>query len=116
MNDPKAQHIANMGPIPVGSYYIVDRVTGGILGAIIEPLKKDWFSLYADDGIIDDQTTVGQVTRGQFRMHYGTVSNGCITFSNKSWFQIMRNDFINTDKKLIPNTNIWAYGKVTVVE
>ena len=79
-------------------------------------MKSDWFSLYADDGIIDDQTSVGQVARGQFRMHYGSVSKGCITFSNKSWFRIMRNDFINTDKKLIPNTNIWAYGKVTVVE
>ncbi|WP_238340060.1 DUF2778 domain-containing protein [Citrobacter sp. NCU1] len=54
------------GPIPPGIYWIVDRPTGGISSWFKQVEKEwrtgnnydDWFALYKDDGIINDQTIV----------------------------------------------------------
>jgi hypothetical protein len=46
--------LAGLGPIPPGTYYILDRQTGGRLGAIWDRIyqRQDWFALYANDGRI----------------------------------------------------------------
>lgn len=50
--------LANVGPIPPGSYYIFDRESGGRLGWWRDLFsgRSDWFALYADDGKVDDHT------------------------------------------------------------
>ena len=70
----------------------------------------------ADDGIIDDETFIDGVRRGEFRMHPGRLSYGCITFSDTSWYERMRQDWLATEKLVIPGTFIMAYGKVVVTE
>uniref|UniRef100_UPI0006ACB397 DUF2778 domain-containing protein n=1 Tax=Pseudomonas syringae TaxID=317 RepID=UPI0006ACB397 len=76
-NDPAAVNNLEQGPLPPGRYYILDRESGGRLGRIREPLsdlfartdRSHWFSLYRDDGSIDDRTVVNNITRGNFRLH-----------------------------------------------
>ena len=117
-NNPKSQNIPKNGPIPQRSYYIVDRESGGMLGWIRDWFsgKDEWFALLADDGKIDDETFVGTVRRGEFRMHPGSLSYGCITFSDASWYDEMRQILLKTSKMTIDGSSIKAYGKVTVVE
>ena len=58
------------GPLPIGSYYIVDDLD-----------KDNWWELwYRGDSVLDD-TAIGPngERRGEFRLHPGTVSYGCIT-------------------------------------
>lgn len=67
-NNPDSQNVANDGPIPTGSYYIVDRKSGGALGPLRDWVlgRDEWFALYRDDGSVDDATFVQSVARGQF--------------------------------------------------
>ena len=46
--------------------------------------NSDWFALWRDDRGIDDETWVEGVKRGNFRLHPGTVSEGCITIAHNS--------------------------------
>ena len=77
-NDPSQVNVPNVGAIPPGTYYIIDRQSGGYLGWMYNLLgiKTNWFSLYNNDGQIDDFTSVGGVLRGQFRLHPGGNSAG----------------------------------------
>ena len=64
------QWVPDVGPIPIGSYTILDHWEN-LLG---------WFELWRDDAWFDDFTTgPGGVERGNFRLHPGTFSAGCIT-------------------------------------
>lgn len=54
------------GPIPPGTYWIVDRPKGGV-GSWFKQMEKewrtgndydDWFALYKDDGLVNDHTIV----------------------------------------------------------
>ena len=106
-----------VGPIPPGVYYIVDRPSGGRLGAIwdfLRPDKANWFALYRDDGIIDDQTSVNGVLRGAFRLHYGSISEGCITLTDRDAYARLNQILRTTSTGVIPGTNITYYGTVTV--
>ena len=60
-----------VGPIPPGTYYIFDRQSGGLFGALRDLLNGhgEWFALYAVDGKIDDETFCNEVKRGNFRLH-----------------------------------------------
>ncbi len=111
--------IKDPGPIPPGTYYIVDRQTGGLLGRLRDALssKGDWFALYADDGQIDDQTLCDQVSRGNFRLHPKGplgISKGCITISSLSDFQKLRALLITSPLESIPNRQLKTYGTITV--
>jgi len=121
--------ILNNGPLPDGQYWIVDRPTGGIRSwawaadiwntALGSPTdRKEWFALYRDDGMIDDYTWVGEVQRGNFRLHPvggEGVSYGCITLTNHADFQAIRLALLNT--KTIPagNSGLLAYGTIEVI-
>ncbi len=48
-NKISAQCTVDRGPIPLGTYYVVDRKSGGLLGGVRDYFydKKDWLALYA---------------------------------------------------------------------
>src|ERR1700688_3097052 len=96
-NNPDAVSIPDVGPLPRGRYYIVDRGSGGLFTHIIDFFadfinqteRRKWFALYRDDGNVDDWTFIDDVARGLFRLHpHGTsnVSKGCITLADPSTF------------------------------
>jgi len=115
-NNPAFESRPGVGPIPRGSYYIVDRPKGGVLGPIRNFIfdRQEWFALYRDDGGVDDVTTIGGIQRGQFRLHLGSRSEGCITLTSMSDFRRLRELLLKTETSTIPGTNIKYYGTVTV--
>lgn len=111
--------IPNFGPIPPGTYYIVDRESGGFFGWLYDMIgqRKDWFALYANDGKIDDETYCKEVQRGNFRLHPKVgegISKGCITINRQSDFNTIRDLLRGTSKQAIPGSTLLAYGKVIV--
>ncbi|HKT30597.1 DUF2778 domain-containing protein [Dyella sp.] len=92
INDRLATCLSGHGPIPTRKYYILDRESGGRLGWLYDLFKKnvgDWFSLYADDGKVDDETFCNQMKRAQFRLHpKGNlgISEGCIVINQATDF------------------------------
>lgn len=111
--------------IPPGSYWIVDRPTGGIGSKLLASAKSlysgndrsKWFALFRVDEKIDDETLFQGVHRNLFRIHPagdGGISNGCITFKNSSEFAVFRNTLLQLKKKTLAGTNIQAYGVVVV--
>ena len=111
--------LKDIGPIPSGTYYIVDRESGGLLGPLYEALgwRDNWFSLYADDGKIDDEIFCEEVKRGNFRLHptgSRRISRGCITIETQADFNFLRTILKSTQKQAIPGSTLLAYGKVVV--
>lgn len=111
--------VAGFGAIPPGAYYIIDRESGGILGSIRDTIKnrRDWFSLLADDGKIDDEMICDQVTRGQFRLHpKGSlgISQGCIVIDDAHRFLDLRALLKATTQQKIKGTSVMTYGRVIV--
>jgi hypothetical protein len=107
------------GAIPPGTYWIVDRVSGGTVGPLIDWLrsKDEWFALYREDGAIDDETFVDGVRRGEFRMHPvgpQRLSLGCITFEYPDEFDAVRRYLTTGPVEYIPHTGTRTYGTVTV--
>lgn len=118
-NQPEDTDKQGQGPLPKGRYYVVDRPTGGtrdwIRGNVIDyDGRGEWFALFRIDGSIDDKTTVKGVTRGNFRLHPGSRSAGCVTFVQKSQFKEVRQLLINGGTELIPGTSKPYYGILTV--
>lgn len=110
---------AGVGPIPPGTYFILDRQSGGLLGAFRDLFndRKTWFALYANDGRIDDETYCNAVKRGQFRLHPKGplgVSEGCITIDSESAFQHLQALIRGAVQVPVPGTPLKAYGKVVV--
>ena len=69
-SNPADQWKANIGPLPIGTY------------AIINSFHNNWWELWYNDGTWDDIATgPNGVTRGQFRLHDGSQSLGCITMT-----------------------------------
>lgn len=119
VNKRMAICIANAGPIPPGTYYIVDRESGGFLSSLYDVFgqRSDWFSLYANDGKINDEMYCNEVKRGNFRLHPKVgrgLSKGCITIDKQSEFNIIRSILKSVKKQPIPGSALLAYGKVIV--
>lgn len=109
--------LPDKGPIPVGTYYIVDRQSGGIMGGINDALKRDWLALYAKDRVIDDQRWCAGVQRGQFRLHpKGSrgLSQGCITLERQQDFSRLRELLRCTTMESIRGSELMTYGTVVV--
>ncbi|WP_273028582.1 DUF2778 domain-containing protein [Massilia timonae] len=109
----------NAGPIPPGTYYILDRQSGGRLGALRDLLRdrSEWFALYAADGKIDDEVFCNKVKRGNFRLHpnrVGGVSQGCITLANLADFNKLRFHVKASKQVDIPGSTLKAYGRIVV--
>ncbi|MDY0971762.1 DUF2778 domain-containing protein [Siccibacter turicensis] len=118
------------GPIPPGKYWILDRKKNDFWHSIIPGIKDwysdafkdaqfthdDWFSLYRDDGGIDDSTWIDGVPRSSFRLHPGTISKGCITVVHNSDYAIIRNALLRTQRVPVPcMRNLSAYGYIEVI-
>ncbi len=115
-NNPTLTDKEGYGPIPRGIYYIAERESGGRLGSVYDFFSgaDSWFALYRNDGVIDDTTKVNEVSRGQFRMHPGGRSEGCITLTSKNDFEKLSNLLKNTKTAFIPGTRITYFGTVKV--
>lgn len=118
VNSPMSQCVGAMGPIPRGTYYIVDRESGG-WRSIFDGFSKreSWFALYAADGVADDETFCDSVARGNFRLHpaVGTGrSAGCITPPFMMDFMQLRARLTRMPPADIPGMDRAAYGWVTV--
>jgi hypothetical protein len=118
-NKKTAACLANAGPIPPGTYYILDRESGGLLGPLWDRIKgkADWLALYAMDNRIDDITYCNEIKRGNFRLHpkgaYG-ISKGCVVIDKPGEFQHLRSVLRSIKPASIPGTRLSAYGKVVV--
>ena len=80
------------------------------------PYHESWFALFRDDNLIDDTTFIEDVERGNFRLHpagYRGISNGCITFTSKSHFAILREALLITPTTMVSPT-LKAFGTVQV--
>lgn len=125
VDNPAATAVADAGPLPKGTYYIIGRQSGGRLGWLRDWLKdrasnvqhEQWFALYRNDGVVDDYTFIDGVKRGNFRLHpngrFG-ISEGCITILSQTQFDKLRRFLLAQDTKVIPGTNIKYYGTVEV--
>lgn len=122
--------IPDTGPIAPGKYWIVTRSKGGLFSQFQTSLRDaynqtvngatfkhdEWFALHRDDMYIDDWTWIYGVKRGNFRLHPGKVSKGCITLQHDSDFAVIRNALLRTTQIRIPCTkSLTAYGYIEVV-
>ncbi|QIU92085.1 DUF2778 domain-containing protein [Yokenella regensburgei] len=123
-------NVAKVGPLPAGKYWIVDRSEGGLRSKVIANSKdlfnktfrhaefghSDWFALWRNDWNIDDRTWVEAVKRENFRLHPGSISDGCITLSSNSDFRRLRNALLNTTLINVPcMSNLKARGYIEVI-
>ena len=124
-NNPASVSLLDFGALPPGTYYIIDRQSGGTLGALRDFFNKtfnrydksNWFALYRSDGVIDDETYVQGIKRGNFRIHpqvAAGISKGCITLLNLNDFTILRDSLKRSSTINIPGSPVRAYGTVTV--
>ena len=124
-DNPADVAMADIGPLPPGRYYIVDRRSGGHLGVIrdyfLEHIygtdRGTWFALYRDDDVIDDFTVIRGIRRGNFRLHpIGPrgLSEGCITLANPVNFATLRDALLKTKPMSVPGFSGSAYGTVDV--
>jgi hypothetical protein len=132
VNRPECSMLSNAA-IPPGSYWIVERPSGGRLGAYYQWGKEmwtgntydDWFGLFRKDGVIDDHMAfkvgAGQYFRSSFRLHPlrpdGTgLSEGCITFYRREDFYTVRWALLATRKQqVLGGGDLFAYGEVVVI-
>lgn len=132
-NDPSKTAFEDIGPLPKGTYYIINRQPGGkrhrlrqwfeelglpgVGGWLARGDKDEWFALYRADDAVDDVTTIDGVERGQFRLHpigdWG-ISEGCITVNSKEDYAKIRQQLLDSKPRLIPGTNIPYFGTVQV--
>ncbi|MDR7343857.1 hypothetical protein J2X14_002277 [Pantoea alhagi] len=124
-NNPTMTGRENIGPIPKGRYYILNRQSGGRMGFLYDMAlrygygtdRNEWFALYRDDGQIDDFTFEDGIRRGRFRLHpVGPrgLSEGCITVNHIPDFHYLRASLLQTTTFSIPGTSMKAFGTVQV--
>lgn len=129
-NHGGCQAVPSAGPIPPGKYWILDRPEGGALSQIRTGIKDtynrifngasfnhgEWFALYRNDGEIDDYTWVEGVKRGNFRLHPGQISEGCITLPNEMEYSVLRSAILRYSKQAVPGARaLMSYGTIEVI-
>jgi hypothetical protein len=123
-DNPEAADIRDIGPLPPGRYYIVDRGSGGLFTHLVDFFRahiygtdrSKWFALYNTD-TSDDWVFVNGVKRGNFRLHpHGTrnLSEGCITLTDPVAFERLRRSLKSTCKMTIRGGRGLAYGTIDV--
>jgi hypothetical protein len=123
-DNPADIAIPDVGPLPPGRYYIVDRGSGGIFTHLVDFFRtyiygtdrSKWFALYSVT-TRDDWVFVNGVKRGHFRLHpHGplNLSEGCITLANPVAFDKLRDSLKASSTIAIPGGKGFAYGTVDV--
>lgn len=123
-NNPSSVAVKEVGPLPPGRYFIVDRPVGSwrnraknlLLSETSGSDRKLWFALYREDEQLDDLTFIDKVERGNFRLHpagNSGNSNGCITLPNHNHYEILRSSLLQTAKTKV-SACLTAYGTVQV--
>ncbi|MGN2434929.1 DUF2778 domain-containing protein [Pseudomonas syringae] len=126
-NNPAEVSNAKLGPLPPGRYYILNRESGGTLGWLRDPItdmvartdRSDWFSLYRDDGEIDDRTIINNVVRQSFRLHpvgRSGFSEGCVTMTSGLGFEQLSVYLRNMEGDIIPGSGKKYFGILDVVD
>ncbi|MCG5071919.1 DUF2778 domain-containing protein [Paraburkholderia tagetis] len=124
-NNPHDTAMSDIGPLPAGTYYIVDRQSGGRLGWFWDWYDAHgygstdhtkWFMLWNANG--GDTTVINGIKRGHFRLHPEgqlQLSEGCITVVSPFAFENLRR-YIRSHKPdlPIPGSKLRAYGTVDV--
>lgn len=124
-DNPDDVAMENIGPLPKGIYYLVDRQSGGRVGFMRDLWNEygygstdrhAWFMLW--NPATGDTTNVNGVKHGNFRLHpMGPLrlSEGCITVVNPDAFdglqKYIRSQGLTTP---VPGTTMKAYGTVEV--
>lgn len=123
-DNPAAVAKQDVGPLPPGRYYIVDRQSGGRMGWLYDLARtygygtdrSKWFMLWRER--TGDVTIVNGVVRGAFRLHPNGprhLSEGCITIQNPSDFARLAGYLRGQGASVtVPGTNMKAYGVVNV--
>jgi hypothetical protein len=80
-----------------GTYYITKNPNP-------KPGTEDWFGLLRQDGEIDDRTTENGKEQSGVRLHYGSLSHGCVTVNkyapdNSPDNRSTRNNYSNPNDK-----------------
>jgi hypothetical protein len=124
-DNPGAVDQRDIGPLPHGRYYIVDRESGGIMTGMRDFVLKQlygidrttWFALYRSDDVIDDWTSINGIRRGNFRLHPvgpRRLSEGCIALISPAQFKMLRDRLKSTSTISVPGTAMRAYGTLDV--
>lgn len=127
VNNLRYQDVPGKGPLPLSKYYILDRESGGSMGWLIQPIKdlsagtdrSEWLSLYRDDGVVDDQTSVDNIQRGAFRINpVGPmgISQGCVTLTSKLAFDVLKKYIRSRQGEVLPDKEKRNYGILEVIQ
>ncbi|MFP3849154.1 DUF2778 domain-containing protein [Pseudomonas sp. W5-01] len=127
VNNSRYQDVVKLGPLPLGRYYILDRESGGMLGWLRQPVndyfaetdRSEWLSLYRDDEVVDDMTTINHIQRSAFRIHpVGPrgISQGCVTLTSQLAFDELRTILRNRPGEILDDRNIKYYGVLEVFD
>ncbi|PCE22191.1 hypothetical protein BWP39_21185 [Paraburkholderia acidicola] len=123
-DNSKAAAVVDIGPIPPGTYYIIDRQSGGVLGSLHNFVashfgstdREKWFMLW--NAVGGDTTVINGVHRGNFRLHPEGpmhLSDGCITVKNGSQFESLQRYIRSGGPTMsVPGSDLKAYGTVSV--
>ncbi|MBB3261768.1 hypothetical protein F4827_006608 [Paraburkholderia bannensis] len=114
----------NVGPLPTGRYYIVDRGSGGpfthlrdfLLDHLYGTDRSTWFALY-NARTQSDWVFIDGVKRGNFRLHPRgprNLSEGCITLADPSAFARLRAALKASTPMPLPGGKGVAYGTIDV--
>jgi Protein of unknown function (DUF2778) len=123
-DNPNAVDVPDIGALPPGTYYLLDRQSGGRLGWLWDWIKahttstdhRKWFMLWNAHG--GDLTMIRGITRGAFRLHPEGdmhLSEGCITVKNPADFERLQR-YLRAFKPdmSVPGSDLKAYGRVEV--
>ncbi|MEM5435650.1 DUF2778 domain-containing protein [Paraburkholderia diazotrophica] len=124
-DNPDDTAMENVGPLPKGTYYLVDRQSGGYLGFLYDwwdahaygsTDRHTWFMLW--NPLSGDTTNVNGIKRGNFRLHPKGplgLSHGCITVVAPYEFDRLQKFIRSRGQTLpVPGTTLRAYGTVEV--
>ncbi|SAL36652.1 hypothetical protein AWB74_01451 [Caballeronia arvi] len=124
-DNPDAVAVPTIGPLPKGTYFIVDRQSGGMMGWAHDLWSRHgygttdrtkWFMLW--NPRTGDYTMIDGVRREAFRLHPegpGRVSKGCITVTDKAGFERLQRYIRNGPPLMpVPGSTLKAYGTVQV--
>lgn len=124
-DNPDDTAMPNIGPLPKGVYYLVDRHSGGRMGLLWDLWfaygygstdRHTWFMLWNPE--TGDETIINGVKRGNFRLHpmgQRRLSEGCISVVDPTAFDRLQT-FIRSQglTVAVPGTTMRAYGTVIV--